>query len=198
MSDRAARLAAVVLTALATLALLLDAPDPVKLPLVIGFAFIAPGLAATRFLPPLPVVDRLAFVAAISLSAVILVSLLLVAAGEWSGALTFAELVCLTTAFVAFPAPRDNLPSVESRRPQVPGQQFIPEIEVVSTTGGPDGGATTAAVSTRPLAEIHRRTRSADPAERRAGLHELADVLEIQGETAWAADLRSQAENPDV
>ena len=198
MSDRTARLAAVALMVLATLALLLDAPDPLRLPLVIGFTFIAPGLAATRFLPPLPVVERLAFVAAISLSAVILVSLLLVAAGEWSGTLTFAELACLTTAFVAFPAPRDNLPAVESRPPRVPGQQFVPEIEVPGRTGGPNRVATTAAVSTRPLAEIHRRTRSADPAERRAGLHELADVLEMQGETAWAADLRSQAENPNV
>jgi hypothetical protein len=215
MTDGAAKRIAGVLLIVAALSLLPGVPAVIQVPAVVTFAFVAPGLAASRFLPTVGLTERLALTFALSISMVILVSLLLVALNQWGGLLTFAELTCITIALIAFPppqsaeqeaqappttaltepaAPAPAASPASAREPAAPAQiraaaplpakQPAPEPESV------------APVEQRPLADIHRRARSSDPVERRAGLVELADVLEAEGESSWATELRALAAQP--
>lgn len=178
MTDLSARITAGTLAALAGLALVFDTPSAVRSACVIAFALVAPGLAATRFVPTENRFDRLAMSGAFSLSLIILVSLLLVALDRWSGNLAFAELACLTAAFVAFPLPR------QGSRSELPARG----------AGSDESGVDPQSTDTKRLADVHRKARSADPIARRAGLVELAYILEGQGETEWAAELRTLAD----
>ena len=179
MTDSFVKKTAIALMVIAVIALLPGFSTAIRLPAIIAFALVAPGLAATRFLPPLNLSDRLALSASISMSFVILVSLLLVTLNRWSGSLTFVELACVTTALVAFPEPRVK-PSPLDRGGELGEEEEFPP------------------ASARPLAEIHRKARSKDPDERRQGLLDLALVLENEGETGWAGELRAQARELSV
>ena len=174
---------------IALVALLLGVSTAIRLPAIIAFALVAPGLAATRFLPPLDLSDRLAMTMAISMSLVILVSLLLVVLNRWSGSLTFAELACITTAFVLFPAPRAKA---------LPGSSPDELNEERNKERMDEAKQRLASRTARPLAEVHRKARSQDPEERRQGLIDLARVLENEGEPRWAQELRAQAEELSV
>ena len=182
----------------AALTLLPGCPVAIRAAAVTTFALVAPGLAVSRFLPSASLVDRLALATATSASLVILVSLLLVALDQWSGPRTFAELICITTALVAFPEPRARsagredtpAPIQETAQPErtpAPIQETAqPEHTPapIQATAQPDNAGSPT------LAELHRKASSADPTERRSGLGELAQELDGQGEHEWAAELR--------
>ncbi len=103
MSDELIRRAVVILTALAGLSLIVDAPSPVRIALLALFALTAPGLALTRSLTSLPPVERLALAGATSVAILVAVSLALVFFDALDGTTSF---VCVATLALLGCGPR--------------------------------------------------------------------------------------------
>ena len=165
-----------VLSALAVLAVVLDAPPVLRVPIIIGFAMLAPGLAVTRFLPTVTGVDQLALAGATSLSLNIVSSMVLVAFGRWSGEPVLAVLVALTLllAFVPTQSPwRERNEQADRLR-----NEEIRERR-------------------RAQALAYDQVVSADPTERSAGLMALSWLLEEDGRSGEAARMRALSRLPD-
>lgn len=76
------------LTGLACFVVLIDAPVLIRLPPVILFSLMAPGLALTRAVPSLARLELASIVGAVSLSVIVVVSLVLLFFNAWAGATT--------------------------------------------------------------------------------------------------------------
>lgn len=76
------------LTGLACLVVLIDAPVLIRLPPVLLFSLMAPGLALTRAVPSLARLELASIVGAVSLSVNVVVSLVLLFFNVWAGATT--------------------------------------------------------------------------------------------------------------
>ena len=73
------------LTLAVCLVVLLDAAAILRVPIVLAFGLIVPGLIATSHIELLTRLERAALIPAISISAIILVSILLAAVDGWTG-----------------------------------------------------------------------------------------------------------------
>ena len=176
MSDRVLRQLVTVLSALAIIAVVLDVPSLFRVPTVLGFAMLAPGLAVTRFVPTITGVDQFAVGAATSIAANILLSMLLVAAGRWSGEPVLACLVAvtLTLAFLPMQSPwRRRQEHVERSRD--------------------------AETRSRRMAQslVYDQVLSSDPSERRSGLMALSWLLVDDNRPSEAARMRALSRLPD-
>ena len=170
MNDGLVRQLVATLTVLAVLAVVLEAPSPLRVPVVLSFAVFAPGLAVTRFLPTIGGIDHLALAAATSFALNIITSLLLVAVGEWSGEPVLAMLGAITLGF-AF-APRETR---WNRRRERSMRQRNEEIQV----------------RRRAQEQAYQQVVSPNPAERRVGLMALSWLLEDDGRSNEAARMRA-------
>lgn len=170
MSDRIVRQLVATLTLLAVLAVVLEAPSAIRVPAVLGFAILGPGLAVTRFMPTISGLDRLALAAATSLALNILASLLLVAVGEWSGEPVLATLGAITLGFAFIPRYTQR-----SQRRERSAQRRNEEIRVRRRAQG----------------QAYQQVVSQNPAERQVGLMALSWLLEDDGRSDEAARLRA-------
>ena len=98
MTDHVIRKTIIVLTAVAGFFILVDAPALLRVPAVVLFAFVAPGLAITSFVPNLSPTERVSIAASSSLSVITIVSVALVWLNAWSGGTTFVLVAVLTLA----------------------------------------------------------------------------------------------------
>jgi hypothetical protein len=170
MSDRLLRQLVATLTTLAVLTVVLDVPAALRVPAVLAFAVLGPGLAVTRFVPTLSSIDRLAVAGATSFALNIVASLLLVAVGRWSGEPVLATLAGGTLVLVF-------LPEHSPRRARRERQEQIQNRERRDRR--------------RAQALAYEQVQSTDARQRSAGLMALSWLLEDDGRRAEAARLRS-------
>lgn len=100
------------LTAVATVLMLFDAPILIRLPPVILFSLMAPGLALTRAVPGLSGLERASIVGAVSLSVIVAVSLALVLFNAWAGATTLIGVGMVTLLALRSSKPGPDSPGV--------------------------------------------------------------------------------------
>jgi hypothetical protein len=87
---------AVILTAAAGLYTTIDPSGGLRVPVVLAFAFLAPGLAFTRFVPNLTAVDRMSLVGAVSMGVSVVVTLFLVQFDAWTPGSAFVTVGVIT------------------------------------------------------------------------------------------------------
>jgi hypothetical protein len=175
MTDATIRPISVTLTALAVLAVILDVPAAIRIPTVLVFALVAPGLALSRFMPDTGTVDRLAISCAASASLTIVASLALVATERWSGEPVLAA-VAITTMVAAL-APRSVSLRRRHRRAQHEHNRELLERR-------------------HRQGEAYALLRSPNAERRRSGLLALSFLLDDEGRADEAATLRDLARAP--